>query len=39
MYCDMPKDASQAEVMSNSEKIKCIALAIVELAGLKASGS
>jgi len=27
----MPEDTSQAEVMSNSEKTKCIALAIVDL--------
>jgi len=27
----MPEDTSQAKVMLNSEKIKCIALAIVDL--------
>jgi len=30
-YCGMPKGTSQVEVTSNSEKIKCIALATVEL--------
>jgi len=30
-YCGMPKCTSQAKVMSNSEKTKCQALAIVEL--------
>ena len=30
-YCSMPKGTCQAEVMSNSEKIKPIALAIIEL--------
>jgi len=31
MYSSMAKGTSQAEVMSNSEKIKSVALAIVEL--------
>jgi len=31
MYSDMAKGTSRAEVMLNSEKIKPIALAIVEL--------
>jgi len=31
MYSGMAKGTSQAEVTSNSKKIKCIALAIVEL--------
>jgi len=31
MYSGMAKDTSQAEAMSNSEKIKPVALAIVEL--------
>ena len=31
MYCDMPKGTSRAEAMLNSEKIKPIALAIIEL--------
>ena len=31
MYCGMPKGTSQAEAMSNSEKIKPIALAVIEL--------
>ena len=31
MYCGMPKGMSQDEAMSNSEKIKPIALAIIEL--------
>ena len=31
MYCGMPKGTSQAKAMSNSEKIKPKALAIVEL--------
>ena len=30
-YCGMPKGTSQAEAMSNSEKIKPIALAVIEL--------
>ena len=31
MYCGMPKGTSQAEATSNSEKIKPIASAIIEL--------
>ena len=31
MYCGMPKDTSRAEATLNSEKIKPIALAIIEL--------
>ena len=31
MYCGMPKGTSQDEAMSNSEKIKPIALAVIEL--------
>ena len=31
MYCGMPKDTCQAEAMSNSEKLKPVALAIIEL--------
>ena len=31
MYCGMPKGTSRAEVMSNSEKINPIALAVIEL--------
>jgi len=31
MYYGMPKGTSQAEAMSNSEKIKPVALAIAEL--------
>jgi len=31
MYSSMAKDTSQAEATSNSEKIKPVALAIVEL--------
>jgi len=31
MYCGMPKGTSQAEMMSSSEKINPLALAIVEL--------
>ena len=31
MDCGMPKGTSQAEATSNSEKIKSIALAIIEL--------
>ena len=30
-YCGMPKDISRAKAMSNSEKIKPVALAIIEL--------
>ena len=30
-YCGMPKGTSRAEAMSNSEKIKLITLAIIEL--------
>ena len=30
-YCGMPKGTFGAEVMSNSKKIKLVALAIVEL--------
>jgi len=30
-HCGMPKGTSWAEVMSNSEKIKLVALAIIEL--------
>ena len=30
MYCGMPKGTCQAEVMLNSEKIKPIALAVIE---------
>ena len=41
-YCGMPKDTSWAEVMLNSEKIKPIALAVIELRlseGISQSGS
>ena len=31
MYCGMPKGTCPAEVMSNGEKIKPVALAIIEL--------
>jgi len=31
MYCGMPKGPSWAEAMLNSEKIKLVALAIIEL--------
>ena len=31
MYYGMPKSTSQAEAMSNSEKIKPVALAVIEL--------
>jgi len=31
MYCSMPKGTSQAEATSNSEKIKLVALAVIEL--------
>jgi len=31
MYCGIPKGTSWAEAMSNSEKIKPVALAIIEL--------
>ena len=31
MYCGMPKGTSWAEVTLNSEKIKLIALAVIEL--------
>ena len=31
MYCGIPKSTSQAEAMSNSEKIKPVALAVIEL--------
>ena len=31
MYCGMPKGTSRAEATSNSEKIKPIALAVIEL--------
>ena len=31
MYCGMPKSTCRAEATSNSEKIKPIALAIIEL--------
>ena len=31
MYCRMPKGTSRAEAMSNSEKIKPVALAVIEL--------
>jgi len=30
-YCGMPKGTSQAEVTSNSEKTKLVALAVIEL--------
>ena len=30
MYCSMPKGTSWAEVTSNSEKIKFVALAVIE---------
>jgi len=30
MYCGMPKGTSWAEAMSNSEKIKVVALAVIE---------
>ena len=31
MYCGMPKGTSQDEAMSNSEKIKSVAVAVIEL--------
>ena len=31
MYCGMPKGTCRAKAMSNSEKIKLIALAVIEL--------
>ena len=31
MYCGMPKGTCLAEAMLNSEKIKCIALAVTNL--------
>ena len=31
MYCSMPKNTSQAEATSHSEKIKSVALAVIEL--------
>ena len=31
MYCGMPKGTSRAEAMSNSEKIKPVELAFIEL--------
>jgi len=31
MYCGMPKGTSRAEVMLDSEKIKPVALAVIEL--------
>ena len=31
MYCGMPKGTSQAEAMLNSEKIKLVVLAVIEL--------
>ena len=31
MYCGMPKGTSRAEATSNSEKIKPVALAVIEL--------
>ena len=31
MYCGMPKSTSRAEVTLNNEKIKPVALAIIEL--------
>ena len=31
MYCGMPKGTSQAKATSNSEKIKPVALVIIEL--------
>ena len=31
MYCGMPKGTCRAEAMSNSEKIKPVALAVTEL--------
>jgi len=42
MYSSMPKGTSQAEATSNSEKIKPVALAIVELhksEGIRQAGS
>jgi len=38
MYCGVPKGTSPAEAMSNSEKIKPVALALSSYASLKASG-
>ena len=41
MYCSMPKGMSWDEAMSNSEKIKPIALAVIELRlseGIKQAG-
>ena len=35
----MPKGTSRAEVMSNSEKVKPVALAVIELRLSEASGS
>ena len=31
MYCGMPKGTCPAEVMSNNEKFKPVALAVIEL--------
>ena len=31
MYCGMPKGTCRAEVMLNSEKIKLVAIAVIEL--------
>ena len=39
MYCGMLKGTCRAEAMSNSEKIKPVALAVIELNCLKASVS
>jgi len=42
MYCGMPKGTSWAEVTSNSEKIKPIAIAVITLRlteGISQSGS
>jgi len=42
MYCGVPKGTSQDEAMSNSEKIKPIALAVIELRlskGIRQAGS
>jgi len=31
MYCDMPRGTSQAQATLNSENIKLVALAVIEL--------
>jgi len=39
MYSSMEKCTSQAEATSNSEKFRPVALAIVELCGIRQAGS